>query len=84
MGKFSPTGLFLLHWTVFSFGLIIFTIIKNLNYADFDASPNLTVNQVTVVWILLILGILAVLVTLGAGYRKKTPQYCRPGPARRQ
>jgi DNA-directed RNA polymerase subunit RPC12/RpoP len=82
MGKFSPIGALLFHITLISFGLVIFTILKNFDLADYKASPVLTVNQISFISICIIIGICVIIAFLIYGYFVKTPKhYTRAGAA---
>ena len=75
MGKFSAIGAFYFHLTLITFGLIIFTILKNFDFVNYRDSPMLTTTQVNFIWLFLIIGFLGVLAFLAHGYFIKTPKY---------
>lgn len=75
MGKLSLEGVFYLHVSIISFGLIIFAVLKNFNFEDYRASPILTQSQLNFIYLFLILGIIGILLFLIRGYFIKTPQY---------
>ena len=82
MGKYNPEGVFYLHLTIISFGLIVFTLLKNFNFEDYDASPVLTTTQVNFIYLFFFVGIIGVLLFLVRGYTIKTPKfYTRAGVA---
>jgi DNA-directed RNA polymerase subunit RPC12/RpoP len=82
MGKFSPVGALLFHITMISFGLVIFTILKNFDFTDYKNSPVLTVNQISFISICIIIGICVIIAFLIYGYFVKTPKhYTRAGAA---
>lgn len=82
MGKYNPEGVFYLHLTIITFGLIVFTILKNFNFEDYDASPVLTSTQVNFIYLFYFIGIIGVLLFLVRGYTIKTPKfYTRAGIA---
>jgi DNA-directed RNA polymerase subunit RPC12/RpoP len=65
-----------------SFGLVIFTILKNFDFTDYKASPVLTVNQISFISICIIIGICVIIAFLIYGYFVKTPKhYTRAGAA---
>lgn len=75
MGKFSPIGAFYLHLIIFSFGLIVFTILKNFNFVDYRNTSALTIDQINFIWVFFFIGIIGVLISLMHGYFVKTPKY---------
>ncbi|WP_455391611.1 hypothetical protein [[Eubacterium] cellulosolvens] len=82
MGKYSPEGVFYLHLTIITFGLIVFIVLKNFNFEDYKASPILSTTQVNFIYLFFIIGIIGVLLFLVRGYTIKTPKfYTRAGMA---
>lgn len=82
MGRYSPEGVFYLHLIIISFGLIIFTILKNFNFNDYLNSPDLTRTQIDFIFLLLFIGFIGMILILVRGYTVKTPQvYTRAGVA---
>jgi len=82
MGKFSPEGVFYLHLSIITFGLIIFTVLKNFNFEDYMSSPILSTTQVNFINLFLIIGIIGIVLFLVRGYFIKTPYfYTRAGIA---
>jgi hypothetical protein len=82
MGKYSPEGVFYLHLTIISFSIIVFTVLKNFNFENYDASSVLTGTQVNFLLLFFIIGFIGVLLFLIRGYTIKTPKfYTRAGVA---
>ncbi len=75
MGRFSPIGIFYLHLSIVSFGLIVFTILKNFDFANYENSPALTKDQVNFIWVFLLIGLVGIFISLLHGYFVKTPKY---------
>ena len=65
MAKFSAIGSFYFHLTLITFGLILFTILKNFDLVNYEDSPALTTTQVNFIWLFLIIGALGVLAYYG-------------------
>jgi len=82
MGKYSPEGVFYLHLTIISFSIIVFTVLKNFDFENFNASPVLTETQVNFLLLFFIIGFFGILLFLIRGYTVKTPKfYTRAGAA---
>ena len=82
MGKYNPEGVFYLHLTIITFGLIVFTVLKNFSFEDYEVSPDLTTTQVNFIYLFFFIGIIGVLLFLVRGYTIKTPRfYTRAGVA---
>jgi membrane protein CcdC involved in cytochrome C biogenesis len=82
MGKYNPEGVFYLHLTIITFGLIVFTLLKNFNFEDYEATSVLTSTQVNFIYLFFFVGIIGVLLFLVRGYTIKTPKvYTRAGVA---
>ncbi len=75
MGKFNTEGVFYLHLTIISFGLIVFTVLKNFNFDDYQTSPILSQLQVNFIYLFLMIGIVGILLFFVRGFTIKTPKY---------
>lgn len=75
MGKFSAEGKFYIHLIIISFGLLVFTILKNFNFDDYSTSPDLTSTQIKFIYIFLFVGIIGIFLLFVRGFFIKTPHY---------
>ncbi len=77
MGKFSPIGIFYLHLTIITFGIIIAIALKNFNIAEYRATEVLSSNQISFIWFFLLIGLVGIIAFLIHGIGVKTPKYYR-------
>jgi DNA-directed RNA polymerase subunit RPC12/RpoP len=66
---------------VFTFGAIIFIVLKNFNFEDYRNSPILSDTQMVFLYLLFVIGLIIIFLYLARGYSIKTPQWSTRGAA---
>jgi DNA-directed RNA polymerase subunit RPC12/RpoP len=79
MARMTREGLFYFHMILFTFGAIIFIVLKNFDFEDYKNSPILTDTQTVFIYLLFVIGLIILLLYLARGYSIKTPQWSTRG-----
>jgi DNA-directed RNA polymerase subunit RPC12/RpoP len=64
---------------VFTFGAIIFIVLKNFDFEDYRNSPILSDTQIIFLYLSFIIGLIIIFLYLARGYSIKTPQWSTRG-----
>jgi DNA-directed RNA polymerase subunit RPC12/RpoP len=64
---------------VFTFGAIIFIVLKNFDFEDYRNSPILSDTQIIFLYLLFIISLIIIFLYLARGYSIKTPQWSTRG-----